>query len=312
MRALILAAGLGVRMQPLSLLRPKPALPVLGLPVIGYLFELLAANGVEEVMVNLHHRADQMRETAEQCCPSQLELHFSNESEPLGTGGGIRRVSSFLRDSDPALVLAGDMLLDSDLAGFARRHRERGDAATLLLRSDERIAEFGPIGIDGEGAVRRIGNDFDLGGALRHGLFVGVRAFAPRCFDSLPDRDGPFEDLRDWLAPALRAGARDIRAECYDSDAVGWEPIGTPAEYLRANLEFDARFDRAGARERAPETRVTPGLVVGRGARLEPGARLEHAVVWDGETVPSEIDACGGVFAGGRFVATDSGAGEPA
>lgn len=312
MRALILAAGLGVRMQPLSLLRPKPALPVRGLPVIGYLFELLASNGVEEVMVNLHHRADQMRATAEQCCPSGLDLSFSNEPELLGTGGAIRRIASFLRDSDPALVLAGDMLLDTDLAGFAQRHRERGDTATLLLRSDERVAEFGPIGIDGDGAVRRIGNDFDLGGAVRHGLFVGVRAFSPRCFDSLPDREGPFEDLRDWLAPALRAGARDIRAECCDGDAVGWEPIGTPAEYLRANLAFDARFDCASARERAPGTRIAPGLVIGRGATLEPGARLERAVVWDGEIVPSETDACDGIFAGGRFVATGPSAGDPA
>ena len=221
-------------------------------------------------------------------------------------------MASFLRESEPALVLAGDMLLDADLAGFAQRHRERNDAATLLLRSDPRSAAFGRVGIDAEGAVRRIGNDFDLGGSVRHGLFVGVRAFAQRCFDGLPDREGPFEDLRDWLAPELRAGARDIRAECCDADAVGWEPIGTPAEYLRANLEFDARFDRAGARARAGNTRVTPGLVIGHGASLEPGARLERAVVWDGETVPSDVDARGGIFAGGRFVAALPGAGERA
>jgi mannose-1-phosphate guanylyltransferase len=306
---MILAAGLGVRMQPLSSLRPKPALPVLGLPVIAYLFELLAAQGVDEVVVNLHHRAVAMREAAEQYCPKQLELHFSDEPELLGTGGGIRQVADFLRDSDPALVLAGDMLLDADLAGFARRHRERGDAATLLLRSDPRTAEFGPVGFDAEGTVRRIGNDFDRGGASRHGLFVGVRAFAPRCFDQLPDREGPFEDLRDWLAPQLRAGARDIRAECCDADRLGWEPIGTPAEYLRANLEFDARFDRSEARFRASDTRVTPGLVLGCGATIEPGARLERAVVWDGETVPSELDARGGIFAGGRFLPVPADAG---
>ena len=210
---MILAAGLGERMQPLTALRPKPALPVHGIPVIGYLLQLLAANGVEEVVVNLHHLADTMRETAERYCPEKLKIHFSLESQLLGTGGGVRQVAEFLRASDPAIVLAGDMLFDFDLAGFAARHRKRGDAATLLLRSDPRSAEFGPIGLDAEGTVRRIGNDFDLGGAINHGLFVGVRAFAPRCFDALPDREGPFEDLRDWLAPQLRAGARDIRGE---------------------------------------------------------------------------------------------------
>jgi NDP-sugar pyrophosphorylase family protein len=290
---MILAAGLGVRMEPLSRLRPKPALPVHGVPVIGYLLELLVRCGVGEVIVNLHHRADVMREAAKRCCPKGLELYFSHEPEILGTG---------VRDSDPALVLAGDMLLDVDLAEFARRHRERGDAATLLLRSDPRSADFGPVATDAEGAVRRIGNDFDLGGGVHRALFVGVRAFAPRCFDAFPDREGAFEDLRDWLGPLLRAGARDIRGESYDSDALGWEPVGTPAEYLRANLAFDPRFDRGNARARATGTRVTRDLVLGAGARLEPGARLVRAVVWEGETVPGDLDASDGIFADGRFV----------
>jgi mannose-1-phosphate guanylyltransferase len=302
---MILAAGLGERMRPLSELCPKPALPVLGVPVIGYLLDLLARNGVDEAVVNLHHRAADMREAAEACCPSGLQLHFSHEPELLGTGGGIRRVMSFLRDSDPCLVVAGDMLLDTDLAGFVRRHRERGDAATLLLRSDPRSAAFGAVGIDAEGAVRRIGKDFDLGGSEQQGLFVGVRAFAARCFDTLPDREGAFEDLRDWLAPALRSGARDIRGELCDPGALGWEPVGTPAEYLRANLDFDARFDPSGLRERRAGARAEGDVVIGRGATIAQGARLDRVVVWDGEAVPPGAEAAGGVFAGGRFIAVE-------
>lgn len=299
---MILAAGRGERMQPLSALRPKPALPIRGVPAIAHLFDLLASNGVEEVIVNLHHRADAMRDTAEQCCPSSLKLYFSEEPQLLGTGGGIRRASEFLRDSHPALVLAGDMLLDADLAGFAERHREAGDAATLLLRSDPRSQQFGSVGIDAEGAVRRIGNDFDLGGSTGHGLFVGVRAFAPRCFDTLPDRDDAFEDLRDWLAPALREGARDIRAELVDADALGWEPLGTPREYLHANLDLAPRFEGSSSERLSRGTHVSPELVIGQGATLEPGARLERVVVWDGETVPADLQARDGIFAGGRFV----------
>jgi len=307
MRAMILAAGLGERMQPLSALCPKPALPIRGVPLIAYLFELLAANGVEAVIVNLHHRADRMREAAERCCPKNLELHFSEETQLLGTGGGILQAADFLRDSDPALVIAGDMLLDADLAGFAKRHRESGDAATLLLRSDPRSPEFGSIGIDAEDAVRRIGSDFDLGGSTRQGLFVGVRAFAPHCFDTLPARDDAFEDLRDWLAPRLRAGARDIRGELCSAGAVGWEPVGTPSEYLRANLDLAPRFVHDHPHPLSAGTQVSRNLVVGRGATFEPGARLERAVVWDGETVPAGLHASDGIFAGGRFVA-DCGA----
>jgi mannose-1-phosphate guanylyltransferase len=243
-----------------------------------------------------------MRAAAEACCPEDLELHFSHEPELLGTGGGIRRVASFLRDSDPCLVVAGDMLLDADLAGFARRHRERGDAATLLLRSDPRSAAFGAVGIDAEGSVRRIGREFDLGGSAQLGLFVGVRAFAPRCFDALPEREDAFEDLRDWLAPALRAGARDIRGELSDAEALGWEPVGTPAEYLRANLDFDPRFDRWDVRHRRAAARIEDGVVIGRNASVPEGVRLENVVIWEGERVPPGTQAAHGVFAGGRFV----------
>jgi len=301
-RAMILAAGLGSRMQPLSSLRPKPALPVRGVPVIARLFELLAANGVTQVMVNLHSLADTLRETAERWCPNDLDLYFSHETQLLGTGGGIARASGFLRDSDPSLVLAGDMLLDTDLAGFAARHRERGNAATLLLRADPRTRTFGSVGIDAEGNVRRIGSDFDLGDASAAGLFVGVRAFAPACFDTLPHRPGAFEDLRDWLAPDLRAGHHPIRAEALRPEALGWEPIGTPAEYLRANFAFDPRFALAHTPPLAEGTQVRPGQIVGRGATVPADATLERVVVWEDERVPSGLHASDGVFADGRFI----------
>ena len=299
---MILAAGLGSRMQPLSALRPKPALPVRGVPVIGRLFELLAANGVTQVMVNLHWLADTMRETAERWCPAGLELFFSEEPELLGTGGGIARAADFLCDSDPSLVLAGDMLLDTDLAGFAARHRERGNAATLLLRSDPRTRTFGSVGIDAEGNVRRIGNDFDLGGSSVAGLFVGVRAFSPHCFDTLPRHGGAFEDLRDWLAPDLRAGRQPIRGEAAPPEDLGWEPIGTPSEYLRANLRFDERFALPDAPPLAAGTHVSREQVIGRGATIPADVELERVVVWEEERVPAGLRASNGIFAGGRFV----------
>jgi len=304
-RAMILAAGRGLRMLPLSALRPKPALPVRGVPVIAHLLDLLARSGVDEVIVNLHHRAEPMREVALRACPPGIKLYFSDETQLLGTGGGIRLVSSFLRASETSLVVAGDMLLDTDLKGFVERHRGRGDAATLLLRSDPRSAEFGTIGIDAEGAVRRIGDSFDLGGVTAAGVFVGVRAFAARCFESLPERDGEFEDLRDWLAPLLERGARDIRAELLDPDAISWEPVGTMPEYLRVNLEPPAGSPAWSApHPLAAGTALRPDLVIGRGARVEPGARIERAVIWEDEVVPADLDASDGVFAGGEFVPT--------
>ncbi|MGH0037816.1 MAG: nucleotidyltransferase family protein [Myxococcota bacterium] len=304
---MILAAGRGTRLAPFTDWRPKPALPVRGLPVIAYLMELLVAHGVREVVVNLHHLGGLMRETVLRHRPRDLEVCFSEEPALLGTGGALRLARPFLRQSDPALVLAGDMILDADLGALVRRHRERRDLATLLLRRDGRAAQFGSIGIDGDGSVRRIGRDFDLGGETEEGLFVGVRCIAARAFDAMPESDA-FEDLRDWLAPRMRAGERGVRAEMMADDEV-WEPVGTPAEYLDANLHpAPLSFLDADARARAAGTRFGSDWVVGAGADVAPDCELSGAVVWDGEKVPAGASLRDGVFAGGALHACRDGA----
>lgn len=301
MRAMIVAAGLGTRVRPLTWLRPKPALPVRGLPLVAYNLALLARHGVREVILNTHHLPEAMGRAARESCPPGVTLHFSHEDTLLGTGGGIRRAAAFLRESDPCLVLGGDMLLDADLGALVARHREARDAVTFVLRDDPRGAAFGTIGVDAEGRVRRIGRRFDLGGETRSGVYVWANVLAARAFDAMPEREA-FEHLSDWWAPMLAAGRHDVRGEVLGPDRCVWEPVGTPAEYLEANLapprlsylDADAEALRRGVR-------FERDVVIGAGAVIESGARLSRAVVWDGERVPAALDAHDGVFAGGTF-----------
>lgn len=301
-RAMILAAGLGLRMRPLSELCAKPALPVRGTPVIAYLLELLKSHGVREVMVNLHHRKDSVRQAVRDFQPSGIEVSFSDEPEPLGTGGGIRRARDFLMQSDPCVVLAGDMLLDLDLAGLVSRHRRRGDLATLVLREDSRVDRFGSIGISKGGAVRRIAESFDLGGEHAAGVFTSVRVLSKAALETLPEREC-FEDLRDWLVPMLKDNTDGITGELLAPDRCSWEPVGTPEEYLAANFRSPTlSFIDSDARARERGVKLEQALVVGARARLGKGTKLTRCVVWDGETVPDGTVARDGVFAQGRFI----------
>ncbi len=301
MRAMIVAAGLGTRLRPFTNWYPKPALPVRGLPLIAYSLALLARDGVREVAINVHHLPEKLMAAAREHCPPGLALHFSLERELLDTGGGIRRMAAFLRESDPCLVIGGDMLFDVDLAGLAARHRARRSAATLLLLDDPRAAAFGSLGVDADGRVRRIAKRFDLGGEVGSGLYTWINVFSPRLFDSLPERE-VFSHLDHWLAPELAAGADDIRAELVSRALCRWQPVGTPEEYLDANLDpRPIRGFDAAARARARGVRFEADLVVGAGARLAPGARLRRAVVWDAEQVPAECSGSDGVFAAGAF-----------
>lgn len=306
---MILAAGLGTRMRPLTDYRAKPALPVQGRPVISLLLALLSQGGIREVMINLHHLPDSIREAVDRDHPEGLDIHWSHEDSPLGTGGGLRRAAAFLRQSDECLVLAGDMLLDTDLPALLDRHRASRRDVTVVLLDDPRLDEFGSIGIDSSARVVRIGETpVRIGGAgpeVARGLFTSLRIFGREALSSWPtDADQGFEDLRDWLLPRLESGALDLGGEIVSRSECVWEPVGTPAEYLRANLAPPELPRLGGSADtwRGKLSSVTEGAnVVANSARIGRDARLERCVVWDDERVPTGFRASDGVFAGGAF-----------
>jgi len=301
MRGLILAAGLGERIRPLSDLRPKPALPVRGLPVIGFSLRLLARHDVRDVVINRHHLPERLSAITETARPAGTTIRWSDETSLLGTGGALRRVADFLRESDPCLLLAGDMLLDADLSKLVDLHRTRGDAVTFLLKEDHRAPLFGTIGVDADGRVRRVGRHFDLGGEVKAGIYAHATVLSAAALASLPERDA-FNHLSDWIVPRLAEGSDDVRGEVLADGECSWEPVGTLAEYLDVNLHFPAlSYVDPAALARETGTRCEGGVVLGAGAILGEGALLERSVVWDGERVPAGFRGCDGVFAGGRF-----------
>ena len=158
-----------------------------------------------------------------------MTIQISREQRLLDTGGGIRRVASFLAESDPCLVLGGDMLLDVDLTELVERHRESQNSVTFLLREDPRVDRFGSVGVDAESRVCRIGSRFPLesgaaGAEARAGVYTWANVISRRALATLPDRE-VFSHFDGWLAPLLAAGAQDIRGEFLPPCV--WDPVGT-------------------------------------------------------------------------------------
>ena len=304
---MILAAGLGTRMKPLTNLLAKPALPILGRPVIAWLLHFLRSHGIQEVAINLHHHAESIKAAVSEHGPHDQSIHYFYENKPLGTGGGIAAARDFLSQSDPSIVLAGDMLVEFDLAHLVEKHRQTQALCTLLLLKDPARAEaFGSIGLDPEGRVRRIANRLDLGDETENGLFVGLRIFSPGAFDALPkpQNEDAFEDLSDWLGPLLDQGRSHVCGQILDPENLLWRPIGTPGEYLDANLDPPAAPYLGPTPLSAPGTQrlgENRDVVIGAGARLGKNAELSRCVVWENENVPANFQGTEGVFAGGKF-----------
>ena len=302
MRAMIVAAGLGTRLRPFTEWLPKPAVPVRGIPMIGYGLELLAAAGVTEVVINVHTLPEQLIDAAEHFCPPELGMRFSHERDLLHTGGAIRRVASFLRDSETCVILGGDMLVDLDLPALIHAHTSSGRAITAALADDSRIASFGSIGLDAAGRMRRIGRRFDLGGEAQRGLYTWVNVLSARAFESMPDRE-VFNHLEDWWGPLAAAQPTEVGGVVLSASDCEWQPVGTPVEYLDANFAPPRlRYFDPEPKARALGAQISERIIVGAGAEIGANAELDRVVVWPGERVPTGTRASRGVFARGRFV----------
>ncbi len=234
---MILAAGLGTRMAPLTQLHPKPVLPVLGEPMLLGMIRELARQGVERVVVNAHAFPKQIEDCV---AASPIPVDVSEEPTLLGSAGGIYAVRKLLVSSDPFLVLNADMRIDFDLETLHAEHCQSGALATLLLRDDARKTEFGTIGYTSTGAMCRITDRACIANESNSGLFTGVQIMEPSIFDYFP-QGGVSLLMRDVYVPLLRGG-HPLGTQLQD-DSREWWPIGTPRELLDVNLRVLADME---------------------------------------------------------------------
>ncbi len=318
--AMVLCAGLGTRLRPLTERVPKPAVPVCGLPLVRYAFALLSGAGVRRVVVNVHHLPEVMVPVSEAAAGALgLELTVSREPVIAGTGGALREARQALRGAGAIALVNGDVLFDLDLPRAVAAHRRSGALATMVLAPMPQGGSYAAVETDAGGAVRRIAGRFGPGGeGLVPWHFTGVHVLAPGLLEHVPG--DPFElDVNRHVYPPLMASGlvRGHVASGY------WNDLGTPARYLGAHRDLLAGrvpLDRfAGAHPfagleapGAPGIRIAPSARVDRGAALRPpvlvggkarieagatvgpeavvgarcripaGARVERAVLWEG------------------------------
>ncbi len=295
--AIILCAGLGTRLKPLTDFTAKPAVPLFGRPLVGYAMALLKAAGFARVCINTHWRPDEMRSAAsEQARGLGLALTTSYEPVLLGTGGVFRQLrdQGFVRPQVPLVVLNGDVLFDVDLPELLRRHASTGAAATMVLRPMPAGATYSPVEADEAGRIHRIGR-FGEAGRGQARLFTGVHVLSPEALALLPQGESGIVEA--VYARLLAAGAR-VQAAL--SDGL-WLDLGDPRSYLEAHLALMkgdlplGALERCGALGRpvsavSPEARIAPSATIvnsaiGRGALVGKSARVEDSVVWPGASV---------------------------
>ncbi len=226
MRAMLLAAGRGERLRPLTDTLPKPMIPVADRPLIHYTLAYLKNCGVLEVVVNLHHLGDAIRDYVADGDRWGLRVFYSWERKLLGTGGGIQKAAPHLFGG-AFVVMNADILLELDLRDVLRFHRENHAAVTLVLRRDPDVERFGVIETDGFGLVRQVLGKLDgPSGPWNRLMFTGVHVLEPEVFTYMENRRDAFSIIDVYL-DMLRAGERVMGYEMKGF----WTDLGTRARY---------------------------------------------------------------------------------
>jgi len=325
----VLAAGLGTRLRPLSLELPKPAWPLFDVPLAAHALRCLANAGAREVVVNLHHLPERLKEALAPWVPKGLALHWSFEEEIRGTGGALLPWREFLA-AGTFLLVNGDTYQELDLAALLQRHRETGAVATLALRplAPETPA---PIEVDAAGRIVRFLRARAPGAAPGTPCeFTGVHALEPELLGRLPAR--PHCINADVHQRLVGEGAH--LQGYFPPAAVFWSDLGTLERYLGGHRELLARgvlppgvpgrladvdeelpgggqllapsYLGPGARVEAGAV-AGPFAVLGAGARVGPGARVEGAVLWAGASVAGQTLAARVMSASGQRMGPEGG-----
>jgi len=261
---MVLTAGLGTRLAPLSDLKAKPALPVAGVPLAGRILRWLAGGGVADAVLNLHHRPETITGAIGDGRAFGVRVRYSWEPRVLGSAGGPALALPLL-DAARFFLVNGDTLTNLDLAALAARHTAGGAEVTLAVVPNPDPLHYGGVSVDGEGRV----TGFTRPGPGNRGWhFIGVQAVEASVFAPLDPQApaGTIGGLYDEIV-ATRPGA--IRV--FTSEASFFD-IGTAADYLETCLAL-GRAEGLG------------DVVAGARARVEPGARVTRSVLWDDVTI---------------------------
>jgi mannose-1-phosphate guanylyltransferase len=288
MKAMILAAGKGTRVRPITYTIPKPLIPILHKPVMEFLIDLLSSHGCDEIMVNVSHLAQEIESYFHDGRRFGVQMAYSFEGtidnngelrgKALGSAGGMRRIQDFYPFFDDTfVVLCGDALIDLDLTAAVKWHKEKGSIATLVMKSvaKEDVSSYGVVVTDEEGRVKAFQEKPTVEQALSTSINTGIYIFEPEIFNYIPS-DCEY-DIGSELFPKLVETGAPFYGVTMDFQ---WVDIGKVPDYWQA-----VRDVLAGKVKNVPipGTQVKPGIYTG----------INVAVNWD------RVDIQGPVYIGG-------------
>jgi NDP-sugar pyrophosphorylase family protein len=286
MKAMILAAGFGTRLFPLTIDRTKPAIPFLGKPLVGYVAEYVAGYGFKEVVVNLHHQPESVKKALGDGSDFGVKIHYTlEEPKILGTAGALDNARDLLKD-ETFLIVNGKIITDIDLNAALETHRKSGAVATMVLKPNLGREKFTMIETE-NGCVKGFGsfpqpNEYYEEIPL---MFTGIHILEPGVFDYIPR--GVYSDILPvFYRPAIEKGER-VAAHVTEGR---WFELSTIPRYLDislALLEGKSKGIFTGNQNRISNNAEVTDSILWDNVTIEDGAKLYRTIIADGVTIKS-------------------------
>jgi NDP-sugar pyrophosphorylase family protein len=292
MRAIILSAGYGTRLWPLTEDRTKPAIPILGKPLVGYVAEYIAAYGFNDIVVNLHHRPQSVRAALGDGRQFGVKLQYVEEPVILGTSGALDNTRDFFQ-TGTFLAINGKLITDIDLHAALETHRRTQALATLVLLSNPGRERFSMVEVD-QGRITGFGGMPDVKDTGPAPLmFTGIQLLEPRIFDYIPR--GVFSHSTTDVYPKAIAKGETIAAHI----ATGtWRELSTLKRYVDISVEMlkeQRQSYVAGPEcEVAASAQINDSIIwddvrVGAGARVHRSVLADHVQIRENEVIENSV-----------------------
>lgn len=277
MKAMILAAGLGTRLRPLTEKKPKALIPVVNRPIIARNIDYLKQHGADRIVVNAHHHYQQVLDYL--CGDAAFGAKIEVRVEPviLGTGGGIKNTEDFWDDA-PFVVINTDVLTDINLTKVFEHHKRCGALATMVLQD---FPPYNKIRLDAGGFVTLIPRAYDGKGLA----FTGIHVIEPGLLSQIPP--GQFSDIIDCYRGLIQSG-RPMAG--YVSRDHRWHDVGDIPSYVATNLAFlEEPFSVGPGCALAPSAMLQEWAVIGDKTEIEDKAEIRRSILWEGVKVAAGV-----------------------
>ncbi|HSD47908.1 MAG TPA: NDP-sugar synthase [Pyrinomonadaceae bacterium] len=287
MRAIILSAGYGTRLWPLTEDRTKPAIPILGKPLVGYVAEYIAAYGFNDIVVNLHHRPESVRAALGEGSKFGVKLRYVEEPVILGTSGALDNTREFFQD-ETFLSINGKIITDIDLHAALETHRNSNAIATLVLLENKRCERFSVVEVEQGRITGFSGMPDQKASGPTPLMFTGIQLLEPRIFDYIPR--GVFSHSTTDVYPQAMANGEIIAAHIASGT---WRELSTLERYLDISIEMLKEQGQpyvTGDDCTVAESAVITEAVLWDNVTVSAGAQIRRSVLADDVRVPNDAN----------------------